>query len=370
MPPRQSLVLSLFTVRPQRNIPLRTWSFSRSVSSNPQSFAELTTQPSSKFQVYASQSDNPFLNLSIEHFLLQKPPANSTILFFYVNRPCVVIGRNQNPWLEADLKLLAEPASLLHPRDGGSIPLAPGSTVDLVRRRSGGGAVFHDAGNINYCVICPTEEFTRDKHVEMVVEALRRDNPRARVNKRHDIVLDQGPYDPEGSEPDASDMHATRYQGNGGISPLKVSGSAYKLTRTRSLHHGTCLLNSPNLRAISRYLRSPGRQFIKARGVDSVRSPVGNVYQDFQTDASSRFQTRVLEAFAARYGLGDDCLNVFELVKEQAEIQHGESWVCGSLDDSMANLPEIQAGMRELQVRFHVQENPGSRVFSKFFSSR
>ncbi|MCJ1246028.1 Biotin/lipoate A/B protein ligase [Trapelia coarctata] len=350
MPPRQSLVLSLFTARPQHSVHPRHWLFSRSVSSNPQSFAELASRPSSKYQIYTSQSDSPFLNLSIEHFLLRKTPANSTLLFFYVNRPCVVIGRNQNPWLEADLKLLAaEPASLLNPGGGGPTPLAAGSTVDIVRRRSGGGAVFHDAGNINYCVICPTEDFTRDKHVEMVVEALRRDNPRARVNERHDIVLDQGAYDPERPEPDTGDMHATRYQGNGELPPLKVSGSAYKLTRTRSLHHGTCLLNSPNLKAISRYLKSPGRHVIKARGVDSVRSPVGNVYEGFQPDASSRFQAHVLEAFASRYGLGDDCMSAFQKAKARAEMQHGGGWVCGSLDDSIASLPEIQAGMGELQ---------------------
>lgn len=352
MPPRQGLFLSLFTGSSQRNIQLPTRSFPRGISSNSQTLAEVATRPSSRYQVYSSQSDNPFLNLSIEHFLLQSTPENSTILFFYVNRPCVVIGRNQNPWLETDLKLLAEPASLMKPTDSGPIPLASGSTVDLVRRRSGGGAVFHDAGNVNYCVICPTEEFTRDKHVEMVVEALRRDNPRARVNERHDIVLDQGRYDPDAPEPHTSDMHVTRYQGNGAIPALKVSGSAYKLTRNRSLHHGTCLLSSPNLKAISRYLKSPGRQFIKARGVDSVRSPVGNVYEDFRPDASSRFQEHVLEAFVSRYGLGDDCLTAFQIVKERGEIQQGKDWVCGSLGDSIGNLREIQTGMKELQVSF------------------
>lgn len=347
---RQGLFSSLSSERLQRVIQLFTRSSSRGVSSSSKSFAELATRPSSKYQVYSSQSDNPFLNLSIEHFLLQRTPENSTVLFFYVNRPCVVIGRNQNPWLEADLKLLAEPASLLTLADGGPIPLAPGSTVDLVRRRSGGGAVFHDAGNINYCVVCPTDEFTRDKHVEMVVEALRRDNPQARVNERHDIVLDQGRYNHDAPEPDPSDMHATKYQGNGESQALKVSGSAYKLTRKRSLHHGTCLLNTPNLKAIARYLKSPGRHFIKARGVDSVRSPVGNVYDGFQPDVASRFQAHVLEAFAARYGLGEDCLKAFQTVKGRAEVQQRTDWICGSLDDSIANLPEIQTGMGELQV--------------------
>ena len=89
----------------------------------------------------------------------------------------------------------------------------------------------------------------------MVVRALHDLNIRGtpRVNERHDIVLD---------------VDSTAY---------KISGSPYKLTRQRSLHHGTCLLSSPNLKNISDILKSPAEPYIKARGVDSVRSKVRNV---------------------------------------------------------------------------------------------
>ncbi|MCJ1379459.1 Biotin/lipoate A/B protein ligase [Xylographa soralifera] len=321
----------------------------RAVSRLTSSFISRVQNTGLKYQIYTSKSNNPFLNLSIEHFLLQKSPADSTILFFYIDRPSVVIGRNQNPWLEADLKLLASGSSLKAWATDGSVQNINAS-IDIVRRRSGGGAVFHDHGNVNYCVICPTQDFTRDKHAEMVVKAIRQDNPRARVNERHDIVLDQGLPDVKGSQLDPADMHKTEFQTDA-QQALKVSGSAYKLTRTRSLHHGTCLLDSPNLKRLSQYLRSPARPFLRARGVDSVRSPVGNVYADFQSDASSRFQSHVLASFATLYGLGPDCLAGFEQAGERSELQQGPNWVCGSLDDSLESIPEIHSGIKELQAR-------------------
>ncbi|KAK5002631.1 hypothetical protein LTR60_007050, partial [Cryomyces antarcticus] len=225
-------------------------------------------------QSYVSTSRDPYLNLSIEHYLLQKSPPSSKIMFLYVNRPSIIIGRNQNPWLEVNLGLLnAVPPN--NARD--TEPPSLGS-VDLVRRRSGGGTVFHDEGNVNWTVICPSAIFTRDKHAEMVVRALRELGvDRARVNERHDIVLDQGTTFE--AAVDRQDTHRTPYTvtDNAGPRPLKVSGSAYKLTRSRALHHGTCLLSSPNLNVIPHYLHSPAKPFIKARGVESVSSPVGNI---------------------------------------------------------------------------------------------
>lgn len=238
--------------------------------------------------VFHLQSDDPYLNLSIEHYLLSRSHPDSYILLFYTNRPCVVIGRNQNPWLEVDLKRIKEGLqpeehtlqtatsleeksvvkSGIHTQKVQS-GVAP---VDLVRRRSGGGTVFHDSGNLNYSVIVPNnKDFTRRKHAEMVVQALQAaksfvheydlsseqisDLPEVRVNDRNDIVM-QRPNETEW---------------------LKVSGSAFKLTKGRALHHGTLLYSSPYIHRISDLLRSPGQGFITAKGVESVRSKVGNL---------------------------------------------------------------------------------------------
>ncbi|KAF4628094.1 hypothetical protein G7Y89_g10058 [Cudoniella acicularis] len=229
------------------------------------------------------------------------PPPESTILFLYTNRPSVILGRNQNPYVEINLDLLR--ASNLKP--------------DLVRRRSGGGTVFHDEGNVNYSVICPTKSFHRDKHAEMVVRALQKLNVEGvRVNERHDIVADR--------------PHA--------IMPLKVSGSAYKLTRLRSLHHGTCLLNSSNLQLIGSMLKSPGKKYIEARGVESVSSPITNV--DVQNE---EFENAVVEEFGEMYESVEPIV-VGEKEGEIPEIAEGmgvlksDDWVYGETPQFTVNV--------------------------------
>lgn len=227
----------------------------------------------SKVQVYISHTNDPLLNLSFEHRLLQTSHPDSTILLLYTNSPCVIFGRNQNPWLEVHLNQLKD--------------------VQLVRRRSGGGTVFHDEGNVNFSVICPPAVFDRDRHAEMVVRALGTlGKKNTRVNERHDIVMDV----PEGT--------------------FKISGSAYKLTRQRSLHHGTCLLCSPNLSRISPLLRSSAEPFVKARGVDSVRSPVANVGVD-----PGAFIDAVVAEFGIMYGEADVKHEFAKSGKETIEVE-------------------------------------------------
>ncbi|OTB16214.1 hypothetical protein K445DRAFT_331784 [Daldinia sp. EC12] len=239
--------------------------------------AEAVSHPSNRVQVYISRATDPYLNLSIEHFLLQKSPPDSVVLFLYTNRPCVVVGRNQNPWVEVNLGLLGPGRSNVVDESGGNTTNQ--RPVLLVRRRSGGGTVFHDSGNVNYSVICPPAAFDRNKHAEMVVWALRSLGVSgSRVNERHDIVLDV----PEQTQ----------------TQTFKISGSAYKLTRLRSLHHGTCLLRSPNLPLVGPLLRSPAAPFIKARGVESVRSPIRNV----EILDTAAFEEAVVAEFGAMYG--------------------------------------------------------------------
>lgn len=286
------------------------------------SFAERLSNPANRVQSYISRSRDPFVNLSIEDYILRNSPPDSTVLFLYANRPCVVIGRNQNPWSEVNLGILQAAKRQDEPaRD--TEPPAIGD-VYLVRRRSGGGAVFHDEGNLNWSITCPRTEFTRDKHAEMVVRALRKLGvERARVNERHDIVLDQG-HEKHASDP--RDTHRTAYTADRGPKPLKVSGSAYKLTRARALHHATTLLVSPNLQIIPQYLHSPAKEFIQAKGVESVSSPVGNIGLDV-----GMFQQRLQEEFAIMYNqqdvgpflehVGEEHLNIPAIKKGYDELK-------------------------------------------------
>ncbi|KAF2759544.1 hypothetical protein EJ05DRAFT_301767 [Pseudovirgaria hyperparasitica] len=297
-------------------------------------------------QSYRSTSTDPYLNLSIEHHLLQTSHPDTTILFLYINRPCIVIGRNQNPWYEVNLGMLQD-SRAGHPEETDAPNIG---NVDLVRRRSGGGTVFHDEGNVNWTVICPPSSFTRDRHAEMVVRALRKQGiERARVNERHDIVLDQGARETSsGYQSDPSDLHTTPYShaSQAFSRPLKVSGSAYKLTRLRALHHGTCLLQSPNLHAIPRYLRSPVKPYIKTRGVESVSSPVTNI--GLSTDI---FAAMVQQQFAEMYGadrlehvqIGKEQLHLSDVRKGYDELRTPDWTYCQTPQFTLSTVPESVA---------------------------
>ena len=119
--------------------------------------------------VFLSASQNPYQNLALEHVLLQTLTAPA--LFLYVNQPCVVIGRAQNPWIEANLPFLKEQA------------------MPLVRRQSGGGTVVHDLGNLNFSFISPKARYDKKLHLKIVLNALRALGIPAEMNARHDLIL-------------------------------------------------------------------------------------------------------------------------------------------------------------------------------------
>ena len=124
------------------------------------------------------------------------------------------------------------------------------------------------------------------------------------MNERHDIVVDKE----EGT--------------------FKVSGSAYKLTRLRALHHGTCLLRSENLGRVGGLLRAPAAGYIKARGVESVRSAICNVGVGGQ-----EFEEAVVTAFRNMYDAeGADVVEVGEEGGELESVRKGveELRVCWS----------------------------------------
>lgn len=128
--------------------------------------------------------------------------------------------------------------------------------IPIVRRYSGGGAVYHDLGNANYSVHRRRADFDRDSAAKMIVACLQRDE--LFLSPRHDIF-----------------MRLSNGQ------TAKVSGSAYKLTRDRAYHHGTMLLDT-NLVALKRYLTSPVDIVHRPGdrhhgGVSSVVSPVANM---------------------------------------------------------------------------------------------
>jgi lipoate-protein ligase A len=182
--------------------------------------------------LYTSEERNPFFHLAAEDWLLRQTEGES--VFLYQNSPSVVLGRFQNPWLECDLAWMKK------------------NGITLVRRPSGGGTVWHDEGNVNFCWVGPLQGFKKTNFLEIVKANLQKLGVSVEINARHDLVVPQA---------------------DGGT--RKVSGSAFKQTKDRTLHHGTLLL-SGDLTQLNRALKSP-HTLVETRSIPSVRSQVANL---------------------------------------------------------------------------------------------
>lgn len=215
--------------------------------------------------VFVSQLTDPYTNLAIEDYVFTRMPVPEgsqtspfNRLMFYINTPCVVVGKNQNPWKEANIPLL----SSLH--------------IPLIRRRSGGGTVVHDSGNVNFSFMTPKSQFDRFLFVDLICKAVNGSGlspQRIKVNERGDIVTEN---------------------------EFKVSGSAYKLAKGRSYHHGTMLLNL-KLDILGQLLAtSPEENGIveATASVNSVKSKVANMEMD-----SDKFIEVVTDTFRDTYGV-------------------------------------------------------------------
>jgi lipoyltransferase 1 len=123
--------------------------------------------------VFISQSDDIFTNLALEDWMYKNLDfTNHHIMLLWRNSPCVVVGRHQNPWLEANCGLLAEQG------------------IQLARRNSGGGTVYHDAGNLNLTFFTPRERYNRRHNLEIISTALHREwGLKTEINKKEDIVI-------------------------------------------------------------------------------------------------------------------------------------------------------------------------------------
>jgi lipoate-protein ligase A len=207
--------------------------------------------------VYQSTSKDPIFNLAVEEWLFNdvlKVDEHHQILYLWQNGPAVVIGKHQNPWKECDLPAME--------KDG----------VTLVRRYSGGGAVYHDLGNGVFTFISPKTDYDYKRNLGIVTSALKKVRVPAEVTGRNDISV-------EGR---------------------KISGSAFKNAKDRTIHHGTFLFDV-NLAALTKYL-TPSKAKLLSKGVTSAAARVTNIRAVNPDATFEGVNEALVEEFVAAYG--------------------------------------------------------------------
>ncbi|GME95703.1 unnamed protein product [Ambrosiozyma monospora] len=225
-----------------------------------------------------SKFTDPKLNLSIEKYIYDNMPDPRTNelarrMVLYKNKPVIVMGKNQNPFKEINLRL----AGLYE--------------IPIIRRMSGGGTVVHDLGNVNFSFIASKEEFHRAKFSGLLVDKL-----------NELIGVDGFAVSSNGKVEYNMPTFKLGINAKGDIinaeNEKKVSGSAYQISKGKSLHHGTMLLNV-NLKVLGKLLKlSPRRkESIICKSIDSIPSPVQNMGVDEEI-----FKYCCVNAFIEGYG--------------------------------------------------------------------
>jgi len=189
-------------------------------------------------QILISSSENVYHNLALEDWIYSNEDFNNKdLLLFWKNLACIVIGRHQNPWSECNIE------EALY------------RGVSVARRRSGGGTVYHDTGNLNITFFNTRKGYDRKRNLSLLVDSLKSEYPHLdiNVNQRDDIVVN-------------SDQNQFG---------LKVSGSSAKLGAHNSYHHCTLLLNA-ELHNIRDLLKS-SLYITDNKATSSVPSPVINL---------------------------------------------------------------------------------------------
>ena len=224
-------------------------------------------------------SYDPWHNLAVEALVYQTLTPGDVVLYLWQNANTVVIGRHQNAWRECRVKLLED--------EGGR----------LARRSTGGGAVFHDLGNLNFSFVLSREDYDVRRQLEVIRRAVAEFGIDAEFSGRNDLLA----------------------------AGAKFSGNAFKLSEHVALHHGTLLVNV-DMRKLGRYL-SPDEEKLRGKGIKSVRSRVVNL-ADFNDNISIEgLKGALTRAFIAEYG-GASALSMDELDKERLNILEAQyaSW--------------------------------------------
>ena len=225
-----------------------------------------------KLKTLVSNQHNPFLNRAVEQYLTENQEENTVTMYLWKNQQTVVIGYNQNPYSECNVDLLLN--------EGGH----------LMRRGTGGGAVYHDLGNINFSFIADKRLYDVKKQLSVIQEALRSYGLETEISGRNDLT----------------------YQGR------KFSGNAFAKGQRNDLHHGTILIKTDGA-MMQRYLIVDKAKLMK-NGVKSVASRVINLSEAVPELTSENIKQPLIQSFEKVYGNKADWMD-FDTLINNNEVQ-------------------------------------------------
>lgn len=208
--------------------------------------------------IYSAPTGDGWLNLARDGYFLENNKKGDVVLYFYVNKNAVIIGRNQNAWKECNIANMDA--------DG----------VQLVRRHSGGGAVFHDNGNLNFSFITDEKHYDLNRQMRVILNAVSKLGLKAELSGRNDITVDG----------------------------KKFSGNAFSLAKGNRSHHGTILVNA-DLTKLSNYL-CVSKEKMRSKGIDSVRARVCNICELSSGLTVEAMRRLVIESFIEEYGAASE----------------------------------------------------------------
>lgn len=260
-----------------------------------------------KLRFVISSQTNPYWNVAVENYLLGREEYDTVTLYLWKNRRTVVIGQNQNPYAECNVEMLE--------RDGGY----------LMRRKTGGGAVYHDDGNINFSFVVPHEHYDQTRQFSVIRRAVESYGLSTELSGRNDVLC-------EGR---------------------KFSGNAFNKSKYQHLHHGTILIKG-NIEDLQRYLKvKPAK--LQKHGVASVQSRVVNL-SELAPVSAENIVPRLREAFEKEYGAIAEEVSFDELlqcpeVKAIYEEMSSEEWRFGRWKSFVAQRSaQYDWGGVELQI--------------------
>ena len=224
-----------------------------------------------KTGILITNTFDPWWNLAVEEYLLEQVQPNECILYLWQNQNTVVIGKNQNPWKECRVDLIE--------KEGGK----------LARRISGGGAVFHDLGNLNFSFLVDREKYSIPAQLEVILSAVRRLGIDARFSGRNDLT----------------------------IGDKKFSGNAFCYRKQAALHHGTILV-SVDREKMTRYLQV-AKEKIQSKGIESIRSRVVNLKELQPNITIEDVKESIVDSFKQYYGSNTRTLSMNNIDRRKVE---------------------------------------------------